>query len=260
MIQGIENITAIAKAAGNKILEVYNSDFSVSFKEDQSPLTQADTMAHEIICAALSLVAPDVPILSEESTEQEIANRLCWESYWLVDPLDGTKEFVSRNGEFTVNIALIEHGVPILGVVYAPVLDLLYWGSDAGAFKQLAGGDVEQIFVADSPAKDSLWRVAASRSHLNQPTEDYLQQFKQLDITRMGSSLKFCLVADGSVDIYPRFAPTSEWDSAAAQAIVEAAGGCVLEHPSLQPLRYNRRSTLLNPNFIVCAETPLCWV
>ncbi len=260
MIQGIEKIKSIAKAAGNKILAVYNSDFSVSFKEDQSPLTEADSLAHEIICTALSMIAPDIPIVSEESRAQEITNRLCWTRYWLVDPLDGTKEFVSRNGEFTVNIALIEQGVPVLGVVYAPVLDLLYWGSDVGAFKQSADGHVEQIFVADPPTKNSLWRVATSRSHLNEPTNAYLQQFTHREITCMGSSLKFCLVAEGTVDIYPRLAPTSEWDSAAAQAIVEAAGGCVLEYPNLDPLRYNRRHTLLNPNFIVCADTPLCWV
>jgi len=259
VIQGIEQINALAKAAGAKILDIYNSDFSVIYKGDQSPLTQADLLAHEVICGGLQLLAPDIPILSEESTEEQIQNRLCWSRYWLVDPLDGTKEFVSRNGEFTVNIALIDNGVPIFGVVYAPVLDLIYWGSEAGAFKQQGSADAQQIEVADTPALTDLWRVVASRSHQNTATEQYLSQFAHSEIQNMGSSLKFCLVAEGDADIYPRMAPTSEWDSAAAQAVVEAAGGCVLEYPSLQPLRYNRRNSLLNPNFIVCAETPLMW-
>ncbi|MCJ8338792.1 MAG: 3'(2'),5'-bisphosphate nucleotidase CysQ [Pseudomonadales bacterium] len=259
MIQGIEQINALAKAAGTKILDIYNSDFSVTYKGDESPLTQADLLAHEVICGGLQLLAPDIPVLSEESTEQQIQNRLCWSRYWLVDPLDGTKEFVSRNGEFTVNIALIDNGVPIFGVVYAPVLDLIYWGSDAGAFKQQGSAAPQQVFVAQTPALVDKWRVVASRSHLNSATKQYLTQFAQTEVQNMGSSLKFCLVAEGAADIYPRMAPTSEWDSAAAQAVVEAAGGCVLEYPNLQPLRYNRRNSLLNPNFIVCAETPLIW-
>ncbi|MEH6446169.1 MAG: 3'(2'),5'-bisphosphate nucleotidase CysQ [Oceanospirillaceae bacterium] len=260
MDQVIEQVVALARVAGSKILEVYNSDFSVSFKEDESPLTQADLLAHELICGGLQLMAADIPILSEESTPGELSNRLCWSRYWLVDPLDGTKEFVSRNGEFTVNIALIENGVPVMGVVYAPTLELMYWGSDGGAFKQQGQQPPERIKVAATPGKNDCWRVVASRTHLNEATRQYLSQFNNPVIKTMGSSLKFCLIAEGSADVYPRLAPTSEWDSAAAQAIVEAAGGCVLEYPKLSVLRYNRRNTLLNPNFIVCAETPLCWV
>ena len=260
MIQGIEQINALAKTAGQKILDIYNSDFSVSFKEDDSPLTQADTLAHEIICAGLALIAPDIPILSEESASEDVSNRLCWSRYWLVDPLDGTKEFISGNGEFTVNIALIDNGDPIFGVVYAPVLDCIYWGSDEGAFKQIGNEQAVQIYVAPTPSLEETWRVVASRAHQNQATSDYLKQFTDVELKHMGSSLKFCLIAEGEADIYPRLAPTCEWDSAAAQAVVEAAGGCVLEYPSLQPLRYNRRNTLLNPYFIVCAEKPLYWV
>lgn len=260
MIDGIEQINALAKSAGKKILDVYNSDFEVDFKDDDSPLTQADTLAHQIICAGLALISPQIPILSEESSAQSIANRLCWSRYWLVDPLDGTKEFVSRNGEFTVNIALIDNGKAIFGVVYAPVLDQLYWGSEQGAFKQGSDGLTEQIYVAKTPALQDIWRVVASRTHQNEETKNYLQRFGDVELATMGSSLKFCLIAEGLADVYPRLAPTCEWDSGAAQAIVEAAGGCVLEYPSLQPLRYNRRNTLLNPHFIVCAESPLFWV
>ncbi|MEM5528929.1 3'(2'),5'-bisphosphate nucleotidase CysQ [Gammaproteobacteria bacterium AS21] len=259
MIDGIEQINALAKSAGKKILDVYNSDFDVDFKDDDSPLTQADTLAHQIICAGLALIAPHIPILSEESSAQSIANRLCWSRYWLVDPLDGTKEFVSRNGEFTVNIALIDNGKAIFGVVYAPVLDQLYWGSEQGAFTQGSDGLIEQIYVARTPALQDTWRVVASRTHQNEETKNYLQRFGGVELATMGSSLKFCLIAQGLADVYPRLAPTCEWDSGAAQAVVEAAGGCVLEYPSLQPLRYNSRNTLLNPHFIVCAESPLLW-
>ncbi len=256
----IESVIEIAREAGQQILSVYDSDFSVEHKEDSSPITQADLLAHQHICKCLEALTPEIPLLSEESSEEDTANRLCWQRYWLIDPLDGTKEFVSRNGEFTVNIALIENGKPILGVVFAPVLDLLYWGSELGAFKQKGTEPVESIKVASTPKMDDTWRVLVSRNHLSEQTVDYLKQFSHTKQRSIGSSLKFCLVAQGSADLYPRFAPTSEWDSAAAQAVVEAAGGCVLEYPKLNPLRYNRRNTLLNPDFIVCADTPLSWV
>lgn len=256
----IEPLKQIAITAGEGILGVYQSEFSVHTKQDMSPLTKADLLAHQIISDGLQQLTPKIPVLSEESSEQELANRLCWGKYWLVDPLDGTKEFISRNGQFTVNIALIEYGKPILGIVYAPVLELLYWGSEAGAFKQQGAQLAEPIKVAKTPAKDHVWRILASRSHVTTETLEYLEQFENKVLRNIGSSLKFCLVAEGKADLYPRLAPTSEWDSAAAQAIVEAAGGCVLEYPKLTPLRYNQRNTLLNPNFIVCAETPLVWV
>ena len=260
MQQLVEPVIQIAREAGHKILSVYNSDFSVEQKDDLSPITQADLLAHEHIKRGLNTLTPDIPLLSEESSEQEIANRLCWQRYWLVDPLDGTKEFVSRNGEFTVNIALIENGKPVFGVVFAPVLDLLYWGSELGAFKQQGQAQAQSICVADTPKREDTWRVLVSRNHLSDETLEYLKQFSAIKQRSIGSSLKFCLVAQGSADLYPRFAPTCEWDSAAAQAVIEAAGGCVLEYPKLNPLRYNRRDTLLNPHFIVCADTPLSWV
>ncbi len=256
----IKSVIKIACEAGQKILTVYDSDFSVEQKEDCSPITQADLLAHQHISRRLHELTPDIPILSEESSEQEIANRLCWQRYWLIDPLDGTKEFVSRNGEFTVNIALIENGKPVFGVVFAPVLDLLYWGSEFGAFKQQGQAAAQPISVADTPKREDTWRVLVSRNHLSDDTLQYLKQFSSIKQRSIGSSLKFCLVAQGSADLYPRFAPTCEWDSAAAQAVVEAAGGCVLEYPTLNPLRYNRRNTLLNPHFLVCADTPLSWV
>jgi 3'(2'), 5'-bisphosphate nucleotidase len=256
----IEPVIAIAQEAGRQILSVYNSDFSVEHKDDLSPITQADLLAHQHICNSLIELTPQIPVLSEESSEDEISNRLCWQRYWLIDPLDGTKEFVSRNGEFTVNIALIENGKPILGVVFAPVLELLYWGSEFGAFKQQGAEQAQPISVASTPKREDIWRVLVSRNHLSDETLEYLKQFSNTKQRSIGSSLKFCLVAQGSADLYPRFAPTCEWDSAAAQAVVEAAGGCVLEYPKLNPLRYNRRNTLLNPHFIVCADTPLSWV
>lgn len=256
----IEPVKQIAREAGREILSIYHSDFAVDHKEDASPITQADLVAHQHICESLQRLTPDIALLSEESSEEELANRLCWQRYWLIDPLDGTKEFVSRNGEFTVNIALIENGRPVLGVVYAPVLDLIYWGSEQGAFKQQGLEAIQAISVTAPPTLEQLWRLVVSRNHLSADTVDYLKQFKHSEQRSIGSSLKFCLVAEGSADLYPRFAPTCEWDSGAAQAVVEAAGGCVLEYPKLKPLRYNCRNTLLNPNFIVCADTPLSWV
>lgn len=257
----IEKIIALAHSAGKQVMKIYASDFNVDYKQDESPVTTADLIAHSVICSGLELLDPNIPILSEESSPGPEHERLCWSTYWLIDPLDGTKEFIDRNGEFTVNIALIDRGVPVLGVVYAPALDVCYWGSEKGAFKCIEKGEAQLIEVAATPLKSESWKVVASRRHQNEATRNSLSQFGATEIVSMGSSLKFCLIAEGSADFYPRLAPTSEWDTAAAQAIVEAAGGCVLEYPSLQPLRYNRRAdTLLNPHFIVCAESPLYWV
>jgi 3'(2'), 5'-bisphosphate nucleotidase len=260
MTNDIQTIVSLARTAGSKISKIYHSDFSVINKADNSPLTEADLISHEIICSTLALITPDVPILSEESSQDQIANRLAWQTYWLIDPLDGTKEFISGSGEFTVNIALIENGHVVLGVVYAPELDLMYWGSSEGAFKQYAQEDAKQIYVSCLPTMQEQWRIVASRSHLNEQTSDFLMRYKNISMLKMGSSLKFCLVAQGDAHLYPRLAPTCEWDSAAAQAVVEAAGGYVLEYPSLKPLRYNQRDTLLNPNFLVCSDIPSTWM
>lgn len=260
MINDIQSIVSLARTAGKKISEIYHSDFTVSTKQDNSPLTQADLISNEIICSTLALITPDIPILSEESAQHQIANRLAWQTYWLIDPLDGTKEFVSGNGEFTVNIALIENGHVIFGVVYAPELDLMYWGSNDGAYKQQGVQEAVRIYVSSVPSFDQQWRIVASRSHLNDQTRKFLKQYNNVNLLQMGSSLKFCLIAQGDADLYPRMAPTCEWDSAAAQAIVEAAGGYVLEYPSLKPLRYNQRDTLLNPHFLVCSDMPSTWI
>jgi 3'(2'), 5'-bisphosphate nucleotidase len=248
---------AIAREAGAAIMEIYAQDFSVSTKDDRSPLTEADLAAHEIIDAGLKKLDASVPVLSEESADVDWEVRKTWQRYWLVDPLDGTREFIKRNGEFTVNIALIENGVPIFGVIYAPVFDTLWWGEqENGAFKQVGAGEVEKISAAASVSNPL--RVAASRSHLDETTAAALKRMGDIEALSMGSSLKFCRVAENLLDVYPRFAPTSEWDTAAGQAIVEAAGGQML-HLDGSAFRYNTKASLLNSHFIVLANHHLPW-
>jgi 3'(2'), 5'-bisphosphate nucleotidase len=225
-----------AKAAGDKIMEIYaNADFGVELKEDNSPLTKADQAAHQVIVEALERT--DLPILSEEGKDIPYEIRKNWEYFWLVDPLDGTKEFIKRNGEFTVNIALIYRNNPILGVVYAPVLGWMYWGSMGnGAWKQ----ERETVPIRFQNREDvEVKSIVASRSHLSKETEAYIDQYAGAEVISMGSSLKFMLIAEGKAQIYPRFAPTMEWDTAAAQAIVEASGRQVLTYPDLMPMKYN---------------------
>jgi 3'(2'), 5'-bisphosphate nucleotidase len=251
-------VTAIAREAGAAILEVYHrADHGVQRKADASPLTAADLAAHELITAALRRLTPELPVLSEESSEVPWAVRQTWTRYWLVDPLDGTKEFVNRNGEFTVNIALIDRGVPAFGVVYVPTLDLLYCGArDLGAWKEDHGQRTRIATVKVLPGQKQL-RVVASRRHGGDELDAWLAQmrnrFPELELVSMGSSLKICLVAEGRADIYPRLAPTAEWDTAAAQAILEGAGG-VLTDTALQPYRYNRKDELLNPHFFALGD------
>ena len=247
--------------AGEKILEVYNSDdFAIETKDDDSPLTRADRLAHEILTE--KLVALECgPVLSEEDADIPWSERKNWVKYWLVDPLDGTKEFIKRNGEFTVNVAYVEDGVPTLGVVYAPDKSLLYYGSKkAGAFKKIANDKAFSISPASLPSKDKKWRIVGSRSHSSEDFDSFIAKFGSADLVSMGSSLKLCMVADGSADLYPRLIPTSEWDTAAAQAVVEAAGGKVLNWETKQPLRYNTKENLLNPYFVVCAEESEVWL
>ncbi len=259
----IKLVLEIARQAGAAIMGVYaemqTSDTEkpqpgVSHKDDGSPLTQADLRAHQIIAAGLAALTPDIPVVSEED-EASLLHRLPTGSFWLIDPLDGTKEFLARNGEFTVNIALVQDGVAVLGVVLAPALGLAYWGSaHTGAFRATAQG-VEPIRVT-SPGERAphLLRVLASKSHMNAETLDFLRQLGPHELVQAGSSLKFCRVAEGSADIYPRLGPTYEWDTAAAQAIVEAAGGCVNQLDGTA-LRYGKPE-LLNPHF-VAASAPL---
>jgi 3'(2'), 5'-bisphosphate nucleotidase len=251
-------VAAIARQAGAAILDVYGrADHGVQHKADSSPLTAADLAAHKVITVALNALTPDLPVLSEESADVPWAVRRAWSRYWLVDPLDGTKEFVNRNGEFTVNIALVDDGVPVLGVVFVPVLDLLYCGAQGvGAWKEV-GGRSERIHAAPVVAGQNALRVVASRRHGGEEIAPMLARlrtrFPRIELVNMGSSLKICLVAEGHADLYPRLAPTSEWDTAAAQAVLEAAGG-VLTDTTFTPYRYNRKEELLNPHFLALGD------
>jgi 3'(2'), 5'-bisphosphate nucleotidase len=249
----IQQVADIARRAGDEIMQVYQREFDVTHKGDGSPLTEADLAAHRLIVSGLRDIQPALPVLSEESRDIAYEERASWQRYWLVDPLDGTREFVNRNGEFTVNIALIENGTPRLGVVYAPVHDILYQGSaEHGAWRSEAGALPTAIRVRSFSGQHPC--VVASRSHrgaaLEQALERLSRSFGEIDIMSMGSSFKLCLVAEGRADLYPRLGPTSEWDTAAAHAVVNAAGGRVMTLDGRE-LQYNKHD-LLNPWFIVC--------
>ncbi len=261
MNKNLLTIIAASIKAGEVILEIYNTDFKVEFKEDKSPLTLADKNANEIIVSYLKETG--IPVLSEEGRDIPYSERRNWEKLWIVDPLDGTKEFIKKNGEFTVNIALVENQTPVMGVVYAPVLDILYVGDkDLGAFKIPLASKKEDISrelneknrIPTDKDKDYLG-IVASRSHLTKETEDYIERVKKehekIKIVSKGSSLKLCMVAEGEADIYPRFAPTFEWDTAAGDAVVRAAGGKTVQanHPE-KALVYNKED-ILNPWFVV---------
>ncbi|MCM2355640.1 MAG: 3'(2'),5'-bisphosphate nucleotidase CysQ [Arenimonas sp.] len=251
-----EACIGLAREAGAAILAVYAQDFSVETKDDDSPLTQADLASHRIIVAGLHALAPDIPVLSEEDAGIPWETRRQWPRHWLVDPLDGTREFVKKNGEFTVNIALVEDGRPVLGVVYAPVFDyLLHAERGVGAFLRQGGEDI--ALSTRRPATAPL-RVAASRSHLDPRTAAALERMGDTERHGLGSSLKFCRIAEGCIDVYPRFGPTSEWDTAAAQCVLEAAGGVVLRLDGT-PLDYNRKDNILNPDFIALGDADLPW-
>jgi 3'(2'), 5'-bisphosphate nucleotidase len=249
----------IARHAGRAILDVYGrSDFAVARKSDNSPLTEADEVAHRIIAGELAALDSAIPILSEESRPAEHAARRTWLRYWLVDPLDGTKEFLKRNGEFTVNIALVDGHRAVLGAVHAPVLDRLYSGVvGLGAWRSDGGGAPQPIAVR-STAVTPL-RVVGSRSHPSPELAAYLAALPAHEITDMGSSLKICLVAEGAADVYPRLGPTSEWDTAAAQAILESAGGRMIDLAG-RALRYNAKDDLLNPHFLAFGDQRRDWL
>ncbi len=246
----------IARDAGAAIMEIYNSDFAVEHKADDSPLTAADMAAHNLIVERLGAIS-DWPILSEESKAIPFSERSRWTTYWLVDPLDGTKEFVKRNDEFTVNIALIHDHRPVLGVVYAPALDLMYYAAEGqGAWKEAAGGEPQPISCRELDPDNLV--LSSSKSHRNADLEAFLERLGPQSATPMGSSLKFCLVAEGKADLYPRIGLTSEWDTGAAQAVVEQAGGHVTT-TDMQPLAYNTKDDLLNPWFFVFGKTWTDW-
>lgn len=260
----LHSMMAISREAGAAILDIYGEDdFGVELKDDDSPLTRADLAAHQIIVSGLEKLAPDIPILSEESESIDYDTRRQWKRYFLVDPLDGTKEFINRNGEFTVNIALIDDGVPVLGVVFVPVKDVLYAGNqlDDPCAILIVDGQTTPINSRAVDTNQALTLVA-SRRHGGEATTSFIANltphFPDVETTNMGSSLKLCLVASGEADIYPRLAPTSEWDTAAAQAVVEAAGGVVLDL-SFNPLRYNTKADILNPHFLVLGDAVFDW-
>ena len=252
----VRPLLALARDAGAAIMRVYGQDFAVEHKDDRSPLTEADMASHHLIVAGLEKLAPGVPVLSEESATIPWDARRAWTRYWLVDPLDGTREFVKKNGEFTVNIALIENGESVLGVVYAPALDEMHYGARGlGAFVCDGASDVP--VAVRKPALAPL-RVAGSRSHMDPRSAAFIERLGEHTLLGMGSSLKFCRMAEGGLDVYPRFAPTSEWDTAAGQCVLECAGGAVLTLDG-RPLRYNTKESLLNPDFLALGDDALPW-
>jgi 3'(2'), 5'-bisphosphate nucleotidase len=252
-----EQCVVIARDAGEKILDIYNKDFNIELKDDNSPLTDADLAAHNTIVKHLTSLTPDIPILSEESAKLPFEERQKWHTYWLVDPLDGTREFIKRNGEFTVNIALIENHKSIIGVIHVPVSNVDYFAwREGGAFKHEPGDDNKAITV--KKIGDNKLTIAGSRSHGSEQMQAYMKNLGEAELLSMGSSLKFCLVAEGRADLYPRLGLTSEWDTAAAQCIVEQAGGYVTKI-DMTPLKYNTKDSLLNPFFFVFGDDSRDW-
>jgi len=244
----IEDIKNIALEAGKTIMEIYKKDFSVEYKDDKSPLTEADVKSNEIICSALKKLYQNIPIMSEENKQVEYDTRKDWEYYWCIDPIDGTKEFIKKNDEFTVNIALVHKNTPVLGVVYAPAIEIMYSAKkDEGAYL-----NAEKLPLKTNTNKKEKLFVVASKSHLSDETQEFIDNLdtKKVEQISKGSSLKLCMVADGSADIYPRLAPTMEWDTAAADAIVREAGKMTYQFESNEPVIYNKQD-LLNPWFVV---------
>lgn len=272
----IAQLVDLSRRAGAAIMAIYsNKDaYQIEHKSDESPLTAADLAAHRVISAVLPELLP-LPIISEEGELPEFADRHLWENYWLVDPLDGTKEFIAGNGEFTVNIALVQRGRPLLGVVHVPASDVTYLGvldareqSSIGAFKYIQGTNPQSIAVrnlTERSAQQQAFTVLLSHRHGTQATVDLMEAVTRnwpgsIETTNAGSSLKFCVIAEGRADFYPRLAPTSEWDTAAAQAVLEAAGGRVVRAtPELQSLVYNASDDILNPHFYALGDKHFAW-
>ena len=246
-----QQVAEIARRAGAVILEVYQdeSKFGVEQKADESPLTVADRKANSVICTALEQLEPKFPIISEENKLLPYAQRKDYDHFWLVDPLDGTKEFIKRNGEFTVNIALIKGQQPILGIVYVPVTDEMYIAAKGHGTLVEKNGERKQLQAADFALTDSGLQVVCSRSHLNADTQAFVDRLQNPQLVPQGSSLKFTILAKGKAHVYPRLGPTMEWDTAAAQIVLEEAGGKVISERTGKPLEYNKEN-LLNPYFI----------
>jgi 3'(2'), 5'-bisphosphate nucleotidase len=261
----VSELIALTEAAGAAILEVYQTEFDVETKSDESPLTQADLASHRTIEAGLAALTPDIPLFSEESELPSFEERQTWSRYWLVDPLDGTKEFVNRNGEFTVNIALIDNQQPVLGIVGVPVRDQVYVGVQSqGAYRlSRVESEPDRIELTGRPMDEATpLVVVASRSHGGERLEQYLESladiFGSVDRTPVGSSLKLCILAEGAADLYPRLGPTSEWDIAAAHAVLAAAGGDVWAADGTA-LTYNAKDSVLNPEFFAAADGNYPW-
>ena len=250
-----------AQAAGRAVLDVYETNFDVRAKEDRSPLTEADLRSHEVLAERLRALTPKIPILSEESHPPRFATRRAWKRHWLLDPLDGTKDFINRNGEFTVNIALIEGQRPVLGVVGAPVAGVVFLGDVAAgeAYKVTQAG---RQAIATRPVPAEALTIVATRSHGNERLERYLarveQAFGAISRKSVGSSLKLCMVAQGEADFYPRLGPTCEWDIAAGEAVLLAAGGAVRGFDG-EPLAYNAKESFLNPHFMAVGDAAFPW-
>jgi len=251
MFQLIQEVNTIAVNAGKAIMEIYNneSDFGVEQKKDDSPLTKADKAGNDVICAGLESLSQIFPIISEENKSVEYIDRKDYDYFWLVDPLDGTKEFIKRNGEFTVNIALMKKNRPVGGVVYLPVKEELYYAAEGmGAFVK-KGDSVSKVECDPFKESQSGLKVVCSRSHINEETEQFISKYDQHEKVARGSSLKFIIIANGEAHVYPRLGPTMEWDTAAAHSVLNEAGGEIIDHSTGEPLLYNKTS-LLNPFFI----------
>ncbi len=250
----INKIINIAIDAGKEILKIYQQEsFEQQLKLDKSPLTKADIASHNLIINQLQKITPNIPILSEESKKVSWRIRRSWHTYWLIDPLDGTKEFIKKNGEFTVNIALISGNSSVLGVVHAPVSADTWIGEKNKSAKKITQNG-EQIIKVSKPKIGEIHKVVGSRSHAGDSLNQFLCSIGKYELISIGSSLKFCMVAEGEAHTYPRFGPTSEWDTAAAHAVVNSAGGEVINIATGRPLLYNAKDSLLNPFFIVQAK------
>ncbi|MGQ0429143.1 MAG: 3'(2'),5'-bisphosphate nucleotidase CysQ [Gammaproteobacteria bacterium] len=254
----LPEVIALAREAGRVILEVYDSSYSVQLKDDRSPLTEADLRSERLILAGLARIARDIPVLSEETGQVPWTTRRAWSRLWVVDPLDGTREFIGRNGEFTVNIALAQDGRAVLGVLHAPALARTYFACEgAGAFRSdtsAAGRPIHVVKRGPGPV-----RVVGSRSHRGDSLDGFLARVGPHELVEVGSSLKLCLVAEGAADVYPRLSPTCEWDTAAGQCVLEQAGGQVIALDG-RPLAYNSREQVVNPHFVGFADPGTDWL
>lgn len=252
-----ETVIAIAREAGQAILDVYRGDFQVRYKDDGSPVTAADEQANRVIAAGLARLTPDLPILSEEAVQQPWESRRHWSSYWLVDPLDGTREFVRRSDQFSVNIALIHQGAAVFAVIQSPVEDCL-WYAQRGEQAYRRDGQKDTVLRTRIPARAPL-RVITSRSAHGPDTDAMIARMGAVERLVEGSSLKYCRIAQGEADVYPRHGATCEWDTAAGQCVLQAAGGDVLALATGKPFRYNRRPTLVNGAFVALGDPALPW-